>query len=256
MRIVIDSHIHLDQYLELDKQIENWHANGITQVIAVSNDLPSSYRTLELQLKHPEMIKVCVGFHPEYPLPTQQDVKEWEQLVKTERKRIVGIGEIGLPHYQINNLSHTLTEYIDRLTSYLHIAKIHSLPVALHAVHDKAQMVLSLLQELEIKKAHFHWLKASSHVLEQIIRARYFISVTPEVCYRRRDQLLAQAIPLDQLLIETDGPWKYTGPFKSRQTSPLLLQDVVTHLSSLKNKTIDQIHTETTINTKRCYCFN
>ncbi|NEU32617.1 TatD family hydrolase [bacterium LRH843] len=252
---MIDAHIHLSQYDRdtLYEQINTWQEAGVKQVIAVSNDLQSSYKTLELQQTFPHFVLACVGFHPEYPLPCEQEVEEWKRLVNLERERITAIGEIGLPHYNLASLPQTLEQSIDFLGDLLHVASAHNLPVALHAVHDKAEIVYSLLQKASIKHAHFHWLKAPEHTLNQIIEADYFVSVTPEVCYRLRDQKLAKKVPLTQLLIETDGPWPFEGIFKNKQTTPLFLAKMLQQLAKIKRTTPQDVQKQTFINTKHCY---
>src|SRR5690606_14529715 len=147
-----------DRYL-LEK-IEKWQQNGIQGVIAVTNDLASSYRTLQLRDRFPSFVHAAIGFHPEQPLPCEQDFQEWTNLLRTEKDKITAIGEIGLPHYNLDKLTSSLDSYDEFLSRCLEIAKTLNLPVSLHAVHDKAESVFELLTEKQITQAHFHWLKA------------------------------------------------------------------------------------------------
>ena len=252
---MIDAHIHLHEYENslLIEQIEKWQDAGIQHVIAVANDLKSSYQTLELQRKFPRFVFACIGFHPEYALPPQRDIIEWKQLVKVERKRISAIGEIGLPHYQLPKLADSLEHYQEFLYELFTVAHSYHLPVALHAVHDKAELVFQLLQQVGIEQAHFHWLKATSSVLQKIIAAGYYISITPEVCYRKRDVQLAKQVPIKQLLIETDGPWLFDERFAAEQTTPLFLHEIVKTLAEIKAMTTCDIAKQTAKNTKACY---
>jgi TatD DNase family protein len=250
---VIDSHIHLDQYKNIAQHIDSWKLSGISKVIAVSTDLKSSYQTLELQEKFPNFVHAAVGFHPERPLPAESDFLEWQALVKSERDLITAIGEVGLPHYSLAELPNSLDQYVEFLSRCLEVATLSSLPTVLHAVHDKAIIVYDLLQHHQIKAAHFHWLKAPPQVLNLIIKGGYYISVTPEVCYRSRDQELARTIPLSQLLMETDGPWRFENQFSNQQTSPLLLHEVADTLGSIKGQSSDFIKQETVKNTVSCF---
>ncbi|WP_202081002.1 TatD family hydrolase [Caldalkalibacillus salinus] len=252
---MIDAHIHLDQYHyeQLPTDIEEWQSQGITGVVAVSNDLASLYQTLELQSRFPGFVHAAAGFHPEHPLPPTADFLEWQTLVTKERERIVAIGEIGLPHYTLDTLPHTLTVYRTFLTDCLAVAKEQNLPVALHAVHDKAALVYASLTDMDIKKAHFHWLKAPEKVVQGIIEAGYYVSVTPEVCYRTRDQHLARKVPMAQLLIETDGPWPFEGPFTGQRTTPVFLHAMIKTLSRLKNVSEDNVKRNTIKHTKACF---
>ncbi|WP_449539670.1 TatD family hydrolase [Ferdinandcohnia sp. Marseille-Q9671] len=252
---MIDAHIHLEQYEgnTIFEDLKKWQEAGITGVIAVSNDLSSSYRTLELTYQFPEFVHAALGFHPEQPLPSELDYLEWEQLVHKERGNIVAIGEIGLPHYNLANLPFSLKLYNDFLDRCLGVAAQNHLPVALHAVHDKAQMVLDLVEKNQITHAHFHWLKAPTDVIQKIVQAGYFISVTPEVCYRSRDHALVKQVPLSQLLIETDGPWPYKGDFTALPTTPLFLQDILTQLALLYRMEEKELRNLLLANTQRCY---
>lgn len=252
---MIDAHIHIEQYDEriLEVSIERWRESGIEGVIAVSNDLPSSYRTLELQSRFPEFVHAAVGFHPERPLPTESHFLEWEKLVAVEKQKIVAIGEVGLPHYNLTSLPASLEHYTDLLSRCIDVGTRHQLPIALHAVHDKAALVLAMLKLRKIKNAHFHWLKAPLEVVVDIVKADYYISVTPEVCYRVRDQFLTKHIPITQLLIETDGPWPYSGQFKNQPTTPLHLLPMIKKLSDLYKVEDDEVIHATRNNTNKCY---
>ncbi|WP_088105372.1 TatD family hydrolase [Halalkalibacter urbisdiaboli] len=251
---MIDAHIHLEQYDRISDQIERWRMGGVKSVIAVSNNLASSYRTLELKEKYPDFVFACVGFHPEYELPKVKELEEWKSLIRLERKRITGIGEIGLPHYQLDKLSNSLPDYIQFLAECFEVANEHKLPVALHAVHDKAGLVLQLLKTYKINKAHFHWLKAPADVLQAIVESGYYLTVTPEVCYRERDQQLLMQVPLSQLLIETDGPWEYHHPmFKQERTTPLFLEEMVQTIARLKRINTTELEKQLTRNTLNCY---
>ncbi len=192
--MLIDAHIHLEQYNLTEAMLEDWRAAGVAGVVAVSTDLASSYRTLELQQKHPNFVYAAIGFHPEFPLPSDRDFLEWCRLLKAEADKISAIGEVGLPHYSLPTLSEPFEAYQEFLSRCLSIAKANKLPVALHAVHDKAVLALKLLKKHHIRNSHFHWLKAPENVVEHIIANGSYVSVTPEVCYRQRDQELIKAV--------------------------------------------------------------
>lgn len=254
---MIDAHIHLDQYnhVLLKDMIDIWQNNGIEGVVAVASNLQSSYEILKLKQIFPNFVRAAIGHHPEAPPPNEKDLAELIDLVKKERSMLSGIGEIGLPTYRKKELLERYKEedFVTALEQLLSLAKQESLPVALHAVHEEAEKVLSVLKKWNIKKAHFHWLKAPSEVVSEIVRDGFYVSVTPEVCYRERDKKLARLIPVDQLLIETDGPWKHNGPFAARETSPLLLKEMSKCLSNILNIPIDQLNEKISRNTNLLY---
>ncbi|WP_246031803.1 TatD family hydrolase [Salibacterium salarium] len=254
MMTVIDAHIHLEKYDNVEEHIKKWQAAGVEKVVAVSNDLPSSYRTLELKEQYPAFVLAGCGFHPEMSLPAPSDFQEWLRLVKIERENITCIGEIGLPHYELDDLPFSLQAYQEFLIECFQVAEEHHLPVALHAVHDKAKMVYDMLQmHAPTISAHFHWLKAPPNVVRNITASGYFISVTPEVCYRGRDQQLAEMVPDHQLLLETDGPWPFQGPFAGEKTTPLLIDRVIDFLAPKKDERPETLKQKLDDNLTRMY---
>jgi TatD DNase family protein len=253
---MIDSHIHLDKYPRdhLDQLIEEWRLEGIEGVVAVSTNLASAYQTLELKESYPEFVYAALGYHPEQALPQTQEINELRSLIKSERKNIVAIGEVGLPHYELPSLNDPPIEgYLDLLQSFCELGVEQDLPLVLHAVHDKAELALDLLSSHKVAKAHFHWLKAPVTFLEKIIQAGYYISVTPEVCYRERDQKLVEQVPLQQLLLETDGPWSYSGAFSTRRTTPLFLHEVAAKVGEIKKSPQKDIKEVCTSNSLSCF---
>jgi len=253
---MIDAHIHLDQYAltKMDEYVETWQRHGVTAVVAVSTNLASAYRTLELQQRYPDFVLAGVGYHPEQPLPTSQELDELIRLLSVERRHIAAIGEVGLPHYALAKLGVTsLDPYLELLEQFIAISIQEDLPIVLHAVHDKAAIVLELLQQARATKAHFHWLKAPAQVVSSIVSEGYYISVTPEVCYRTRDQELAKLVPLDQLLLETDGPWPFAGPFCGVETNPVFLASSAVAVAKEKATTAQTVLAITQANARRLY---
>ncbi|CEH29006.1 deoxyribonuclease [Aneurinibacillus migulanus] len=236
----IDAHLHLDQYPEsdTDKLISEWRKAGITGVVAVSMNLASAYRTLELKRRYPDFVYAAVGYHPEQSLPSLLEREELFSLLRKEREMIDAVGEVGLPHYQADAVKET-EAHCELLDQFAEVAVELALPLALHAVHDKAQIALDILLKKGVCKAHFHWLKAPNDVVEKIVRHGYYVSITPEICYRERDRHLACRIPLSQLLLETDGPWPHNGPFAGQVTTPVFLRRSVTVVAELHDISVE-----------------
>ena len=84
----------------------------------------------------------------------------------------------------------------------------------------------------------FHWHKSDEATTRAIIEAGYFISITPEVAYRERDQVLARMVPLDRMMVETDGPWPFAGPFEGRPTEPNLIPDLISAIARIRSDSI------------------
>ncbi|MBE3563759.1 MAG: TatD family hydrolase [Hydrogenibacillus schlegelii] len=234
---MFDAHLHFEAIVaredgtidwdRAERLVERWRAGGVRGVLAVSVDRPSAERTLKLKERFPDFVFAALGEHPERPLSSERELWALEALIRAERGRIAAIGEVGLPHYARVDQKPAVRE---RLRFFAGLGRKLGLPLALHAVYDGAAEALSVLQEEGVRKAHFHWLKAPDAVVERILAAGYRVSVTPEVCYRKRARALARAVRRRgaPLLFETDGPWPYEGPFGGRPAEPLWLGRVRT----------------------------
>lgn len=241
---MIDAHIHIDQYS--DKDIQDIMAQNI-QCIAVATDLKSCYRLLALKN---ENIHIALGYHPEQ-LIDKNEVEEILRLIDTHHHEIVAIGEVGLPHYLMRqDQSIKLQPYIDILEAFMHKARAYQLPVILHAVYDDARIVMELLREYQIQKAHFHWFKADKEVFEEVLNSDYMVSVTPDILWNVKTRRVAQAFPLHRLMIETDGPWPHEG-FEAKEIK-MQLSAIIKELE-LFYPNAENIESIMTYNTKAFY---
>jgi TatD DNase family protein len=100
---------------------------------------------------------------------------------------------------------------------------------------------LTLLRKRGIERAVFHWHKAPQEATREIVEAGYYVSVTPEVVYRRRDRETVEWIPLESLLVETDSPWPYKGEFEGLPTEPSMAARVVEEVAKLKQLPVDEV---------------
>jgi TatD DNase family protein len=140
-----------------------------------------------------------------------------------------------------------------RLDRLLGLAAHWDLPVALHAPHAAAVRALEALRAHGIERAVFHWHKAPDDVTRAIVEAGYFVSVTPEVVYRDRDRELVTRVPLDSLLVESDGPWKYRGEFEGMDSGPWFASRVAEEVAKLKQMPVDDVMHQLSTNACRLF---
>ena len=205
---MFDSHIHLDQ---LDvSQIERIVSDPLLQgVLAVSTDLASAETLLAFKQKFPK-IQIAAGFHPEQVLIDDKQQQELFDWIVKNRANLTAIGEVGLPHYlKRQNSKLDYRPYLALLEQFVALSKRLNLPLNLHIVHDDVAIMLDLLEKYQIQHAHFHWFKTDDDSLERFLRTPYFASVTPDILWNPKTQKIAQNLPLDRLLIETDSPWQH-----------------------------------------------
>lgn len=256
--LLIDAHCHLDSpvYNDLPAVLRQSHEAGVSIVIAAGTGQESNVQALGLHHRYPHQVWAALGLHPERPGLSRAEVEAVISQIEEHRSQIVAVGEVGLPYYALREGRMTENEARQReiaLDTLVRAAARLGLPVVLHAPHDAAPAALSILRRNDPRGVLFHWHKASPDVTRAICDAGYFVSVTPEVCYRERDQEMVRAVPLDNLLLESDGPWAYGGEFAGQPTTPALVARVAEAVAEIKGVPLADVKQATTENALRLF---
>lgn len=256
----IDAHIHLDMYKESSafKILGQLAESRIEGLIAVSRHLASCKETERLREREPERVFAAYGYHPEQELPTDAQLDELMTWIREHATTMIAVGEVGLPYYtrleaESAGRVFELSPYVTLLESFLKLAVELDKPVVLHAVYEDADMVCDLLEKYSLKKAHFHWFKGSSSTVKRMIQAGYFISITPDVLYEEEIRTFVRVYPLDLLMVETDGPWLFDGPFEGQETHPRMIHAVIEQIALLHGVPVEEAARRLLNNTKQFY---
>lgn len=253
---MIDSHIHLDadQYADVAGLIKRARDAGVGAAVVPGITPASNRRVLEMAGEHPGFVHAAVGFHPERFELTDDDAEATLALIRSRRDSICAVGEVGLPYYGNGaRKAEVVARVRTILARFAELAAKLDLALILHCPHETAREALAILQQAEVRRAVFHWHKSDEATTRAIIAAGYFISITPEVVYRERDQALAKMVPLANLMVETDGPWPYRGPFAGRMTEPAMVADAVAAIASIKRVATEYVAEAATSNTKSLF---
>ena len=256
--MIIDSHCHLHDpaFADVRETLRTALAYDVWGIVAVGCDPETNARTLAAAAAAPKAVWAGIGFHPERPELTDEDLERVEDQVREHHPRIVALGEVGLPWYSLDGADDAIERMARgraRLDRLLRLASLWDLPVALHAPHGAAVGAFEALKRHGIERAVFHWHKAPDEVTRAIVDAGYFVSATPEVVYRERDRAMVSAVPLDSLLVETDAPWPYRGEFEGMPSGPWLAGRVAEEIAKLKQVPVDDVMFHLSENTCRLF---
>lgn len=256
--MIIDSHCHLHDraFSDLRETLSTALAHDVWGVVAVGCDPETNARTLAAAAGASKSVWACLGFHPEWLQLGDDDLDRVEQQLGEHHHQVVGLGEVGLPWYSLQDAADPAALMVrgrQRLHRLLGLAARYDLAVALHAPHGAAAGALDALRHHGIERAVFHWHKAPPDVTRDIVEAGYFVSVTPEVVYRDRDRELVEQVPLESLLVETDAPWRFAGEFEGFPSGPWLAARVAEEVAKLKRLPVDDVMFALSSNTCRLF---
>jgi TatD DNase family protein len=255
-KVVIDSHVHLDadQYPDPSGAIKRAHDAGVSAMVVPGVGPLSNRAVLELAKKYPGVIFAALGFHPERLEHSEDDARAVLEMLERERDSICAVGEVGLPWYGDRAADRVVLDASKLMLARFARASVAlDLPLIIHAPHARAAEALAVIRDARVTRAVFHWHKSDEQTTRAILDAGYFISLSPEVAYRARDQDLARMLPADRMLVETDGPWPYGGQFAGRATDPAMIKEVVTALAHLRCTMFEDIAESTTANARALF---
>jgi len=257
--MIIDSHCHLHDRAFEDTRgaLTRATEHDVWGVVAVGCDPDTNRRTLEAAAANGKAVWPALGFHPDWTELTDEQLTVVESQVAVYHARIVALGEIGLPWYSLEgaaDAARLMARGRQRFERLLDLAARFDLPVILHAPHGAAQGALTALKAKGVERAVFHWHKAPAEVTRAIVDAGYCVSVTPEVVYRERDRALVEAVPIESLLVESDGPWPYRGEFEGIASGPWLVGRVAEEVAKIKRLPVEETMYRLSVNT--CQLFD
>jgi TatD DNase family protein len=209
----------------------------------VGCDAETNTRTLALAAQAKKTVWAGLGFHPDWEHLTDADFEAVERQIAEQHPHVVALGEIGLPWYSLEgkpDAADRMARGRSRLDRLLRLAARYDLAVSLHAPHGASVAALEALKRHRIERAVFHWHKASADTTRAILDAGFLVSVTPEIVYRDRDRALVEMVPMDALLVESDGPWAYGGEFKGMESGPWLASRVAEEVAKIKREPIEE----------------
>ena len=254
----IDTHCHLNFGAfknDWKETAEKAVKDGVEKIIVVGADLETSARAVELTEQHPALF-ASVGVHPHHA-PQGLDLEKLEQLAKN--KKVVAIGECGLDYHVYQNSKYQDKEITPQgktlqkrlFGQQIQLAKKLNLPLIIHN-RKAGEDTLDVLKHFsnddgQYPRGVFHCISGSKKLLQQILRAGFYIGIDANIVYSQEVQTLAKETPLIKILLETDSP--YLAPdHDGRRNLPQSVKIVAQEISKLTNTSINQLEAQTTTN--------
>ncbi|MDZ4245687.1 MAG: TatD family hydrolase, partial [Dehalococcoidia bacterium] len=180
---IVDTHAHLESLENIEKVLGEARLKGVAAIVAMGSDYQSDVKTLELAAKFKGYVFPAVGLHP-WELGRSQagELERVLKLIEENNEDIVAIGEIGLDYHKSVKAEASKDRQQAVLKELLLLSRKLGKPVSLHSRYAWKDC-LSCVREAAVDKAVFHWFTGFSSVLQGIISAGYYISVTPAAEY-------------------------------------------------------------------------
>ena len=194
----------------------------------------------------------ALGLHPMFiEQHNQQHVMDLEKYVKDCKP--VAIGEIGLDFYD-----RTYAEkQVDIFEQQLKLACKRDLPVILH-VRKAHEEVLACLKKYPVIAGIAHAFNGSLQQAERYLQYNFKFGFGGMLTYERSTKLrkLAQELPLETIVLETDSPDMTVEQYRGERNSPEYLPFCLQAVADVKQLDIERVAQVTTHNAQEVLKLN
>ncbi|MDO4743484.1 MAG: TatD family hydrolase [bacterium] len=236
---IFDSHAHYDD-TKFDGIREDLlpelNQNGVKYIINNAIDCAdSAYACLDM-CKQYDFCYMAIGIHPEN---ADHNVFDAEIIKKfCAEEKVVAIGEIGLDYYWTKDNRETQLSLFE---NQLILANEIDMPVVVHD-RDAHSDTIQLLKK-HTPRGVVHCFSGSREMANQILQLGMFIGIGGVVTFKNARKLceIAQIIPLDRLLLETDAPYLSPEPHRGKLCRSDYIIHAAAKIAELRNTTTETI---------------
>ena len=251
--MLFDTHAHLDdRAFDADRQelLESLPGQGLALVMNPGCSLASS-RNVDRLTREYSWLYGAVGSHPDAADEVNEAVIEEYRRICAENKKIKAIGEIGLD-YHYEDIPRQLQQQAFRMQMAL--AAELQLPAIVHE-RDAHADGMAIVEEFPSVGGVFHCYSGSPEMAKWLIDRGWYIGFTGVLTFKNARKALevAEQIPLERIVLETDCPYMAPEPFRGKRNHPGYLYRMAERLAQLRGVSVEEIHHITTENGKRLY---
>lgn len=262
--MLVDTHLHL--YLpafEADREaaIDRARAAGVARFVLPAIDLPSIHQALDLCARY-DGFYAMAALHPsETQTATDADFDAVAALC--DQPGVVAIGESGLDYYWDRSFDERQQHFLRR---HVRLALARDLPLILHSRdrvggEEVARDLVRLLREEQAASAHperlrgiFHCFGGPGWLAREAATLGFLVGIGGSVTFRNSGVAeVVQAVPLSQIVLETDAPFLAPVPYRGKRNEPAWLRLVAEKLAEVKGLPLEEVARITTENAVRLF---
>ncbi len=287
---MIDAHIHLHDKKygdECGDVVAAFFDHGGESMINIGTSVRESQQALDVAKKY-ENIYAVVGMHPHVFNGGPKRDAEWAEGMGADsledvrmqnlkrsveeiegmatEKKVVAIGEIGLDYFLPGEVVVSTAQKKWQRTGFvvqIALARKIGLPVVVHcrpldvAASDAYVDCARIIADYPDVRFVVHCYMGNVSVTKEFLDMdNVTFSFTGNVTYSKSDDdqmsQVIKMIPLDRVMIETDGPYLTPAPHRGKRNDPRYVQYVARRIADLKDVSAEKI-IESTAKTTRAF---
>ncbi len=242
--MLIDSHAHLtDRRFDADRDAVLARARevGVETIVTVGAEPSDWEAALELTRRQGDPgIYAALGIHPhEADLLSDEMARRLRGLCRTPR--VIAIGEIGLDYHYMNSPREEQQKAFRR---QIRLAREEGLPIVVHSREAEGDTVRILREEGPLEAGGvIHCFSGNRAMAREVLDLGFFISFSGSLTFKNAGELrrIAETLPVERLLVETDSPYLAPRPVRGKRNEPSHVRFVAETLADILGLSAEDI---------------
>lgn len=226
--------------------IDRANQADVTRLICVGTTLQDSKLAAEF-VQNRSNCWASIGIHPHEAQHFAENPKAWEDFAALAKQpKVVAVGECGLDYFYEHSPKDDQEIILRR---QIEIAVQNNLPLIFH-VREAFDDFWPIFDSFKGLQGVIHSFSSNAKDLEQILKRDLYVGLNGIMTFTKNaDQLAAaKAVPLDNLLLETDAPFLTPAPYRGTICEPKHVRVTAEFLASLRGEPIETIAKASTQN--------
>ena len=252
--MLIDTHSHIDMEdfeADFDLILSRARENGVKKIIIPAVE-PSTFNRVIKTAEKSNGLYAAIGVHPEGARSFDKNsLRCMEEMIK--HPKVIAVGEIGLDYYwdkSYNEIQKAVFE------SQIEFAKKHDKPIIVHDrdAHGDSLAILKHKNAAQVGVV-MHCFSGSPKFALECVKEGFYIALGGVVTFKNAKKIkeVAQVVPLERLLVETDAPYLTPVPFRGKRNEPAYVKYVVEEIANQRGKSFEEIAQATTENAMKLF---
>lgn len=247
--MMIDTHCHpYDEAFNQDREAAVLRAveAGVDLMLLPGIDSQSHDAQARLEAQFPQYFRQMMGLHPtSVNEDFEQELAIVEQKLFAPDQHFVGVGEIGLDLYWDKTFYEQQREVLIRQMQW---ARQLNLPVCLH-VRKAYNELFGLLCDLNFGQYRgvMHCFGGSVQEAQRAVEMGFYIGIGGVVTFKNATLAqVAEAVPLDRILLETDAPYLSPVPYRGKRNESAYIPIIAQKIADIRGITLQEVAEATT----------
>lgn len=259
--MLVDSHCHLNfrkfrdlntkensnDFYNIDSVLKRAKASGVTHVLSAGTSIEDSREVLNVsretfnKFDYPKVYS-AVGIHPDHAQETL-DTELLDNAIGKLRELalnddVIGIGECGID-YRIDKSQRS--GQLRMFEAQCELSKELDIPLEIHS-RCAEEDTIEVLKNGRYRGT-IHCFSGSKEFAEKALDLGFYISFSGIVTFKNAKEVqeVAEFVPRDRMLLETDSPFLAPTPYRGQVNEPAFVKNIAGFIANIRNTDFNEI---------------